>query len=190
VCSLAGASVSFTAKGMCVIDANQAGDGNYLASAVSQQTVTVTAPIASQQIGTGIVSTGGVQPASIVPNNHFVDPPRYQAHRDGSFVLSVKVPGPGRIDVMVTAWKSNLIHGALDARLFKLLQPAPGRFVFGRAHASAIHAGTTQILLSPNAVGRRLVARDRPETLVRIWVTFTPPHGRSHSVGYYGVLLG
>jgi hypothetical protein len=190
VCSIAGAAVSFTAAGICVIDANQAGNGNYLPSTVSQQTVTVTAPIASQQIGTGIVSTGGVQPVSILPTNHFVDPPRYKAHSDGSFALSVKVPGPGRIDVMVTAWKSNLIHGALDARLFKLLQPAPGRFVFGRAHASATHAGTTQIQVTPNAMGRGLVARDRPETLVRIWVTFTPPHGRSHSVGYYGVLLG
>ena len=47
-----------------------------------------------------------------------------------------------------------------------------------------------KILVNPNTEGRLLVARNRPETLVRIWVTFTPPNGRSHSVGYYGVLLG
>jgi hypothetical protein len=183
VCSIAGAVVSFTAAGTCVIDANQAGDGNYLASKMSQQTVTVAATVVNQQTGTGPV-------LSVLPPNHFVEPPRYKAQPNGSFFVSVKVPGPGRIDVMITAWKGNLIHGALDAHLFKLLQPAPGRFVFARARANAGGAGTLKILVKPNAEGRRLVARNRPETLVRIWVTFTPPHGRSHSVGYYGVLLG
>jgi hypothetical protein len=185
VCSIAGAVVSFTAAGVCVIDANQAGNGNYLASVVSQQTITVTAPVAGQQTGTGTVP-----PVSILPNDHFVEPPRYKAQSDGSFLVSVKVPGPGRVDVMVTAWKSNLVHGALDARLFRLLQPAPGRFVFARARATATRAGTLQIQVTPNAEGRRLLGRHRPQTLVRVWVTFTPSNGRSHSIGYYGVLLG
>ena len=185
VCSIAGAVVSFTAPGTCVIDANQAGNGNYLASAVSQQTVTVMAPVVSSQPGPATVP-----PVSILPNNHFVEPPRYKAQSDGSFVVSVKVPGPGRVDVMITAWKGNLVHGSLDARLFRLLQPAPGRFVFARAHATAIRAGTLQIQVNPNAEGRRLLGRHRPETLVRVWVTFTPPNGRSRSIGYYGVLLG
>jgi hypothetical protein len=185
VCSIAGAVVSFTGAGSCVIDADQAGNGNYLAASTSRQTLTVTAPVVSQQTGPGPV-------VSILPPNHFVEPPRYKARNDGSFFVSVKVPGPGRIDVMITAWKGNLIHGARDARLFrfKLLQPAPGRFVFARAHAHAGAAGTVQILVNPNAEGRRLLARNRPKTLVRVWVTFTPRNGRSHSVGYYGVLLG
>ena len=183
VCSIAGAAVSFTGAGACVIDADQAGNGNYLASKTSQQTVTVTAPSVSQQAGTGPV-------VSVLPSNHFVEPPRYTARRNGSFFISVRVPGPGRIDVMITAWKGNLIHGALDAHLFKLLQPAPGRFVFARARANASAGGVVKILVNPNTEGRLLVARNRPETLVRIWVTFTPPNGRSHSVGYYGVLLG
>jgi Putative Ig domain len=183
VCSIAGAAVSFTGAGACVIDADQAGNGNYLASKTSQQTVTVTAPSVTQQTGPGPV-------VSVLPPNHFVEPPRYTARRNGSFFISVRVPGPGRIDVMITAWKGNLIHGALDAHLFKLLQPAPGRFVFARARANASAGGVVKILVNPNTEGRLLVARNRPETLVRIWVTFTPPNGRSHSVGYYGVLLG
>jgi hypothetical protein len=185
VCSITGAVVSFTTGGVCVIDANQAGNGNYLASAQSEQKVTVTAPVAGQQTGTSIST-----PVSVLPRNHFVDPPRYTARRNGSFVVSVKVPGPGRVDVMITAWKGNLIHGALDARLFRLMQPAPGRFVFARARAGATRSGTLQIQVTPNAEGQRLLARHRPETLVRVWVTFTPVHDRSHSVGYYGVLLG
>ena len=185
VCSITGAVVSFAAAGVCVIDANQAGNGNYLASAPSEQKVTVAAPVAGQQTSTGVSI-----PVSILPPNHFVDPPRYKARGNGSFVVSVKVPGPGRVDVMITAWKGNLVHGALDARLFRLLEPAPGRFVFARARASATRSGTLQIQVTPNAEGQRLLARHRPETLVRVWVTFTPVHGRSHSVGYYGVLLG
>ncbi|HUA06517.1 MAG TPA: hypothetical protein VMB27_21610 [Solirubrobacteraceae bacterium] len=201
VCSIAGADVSFAAAGVCIIDANQGGNGNYLASAPSQQTLTVTVPVATQQTGPGGVpvtgpvvnpqtGTGSSTPVSILPPNHFVDPPRYKARSNGSFTVSVKVPGPGRIDVMITAWKGNLVHGALDAKLFKLLQPAPGRFVFARARSSATRAGTVQMQVTPNAEGLRLLARQRPETLVRVWVTFTPLKGRSHSVGYYGVLLG
>jgi len=196
-CSIAGDVVSFTAAGVCTVDANQAGNGNYLAATPSRQTVTVTAPVAGQQTLPGAGPGGGQQagtgtstPVSVLPPNHFVDPPRYKARSNGSFIVSVKVPGPGRVDVMITAWKGNLVHGALDARLFKLLQPAPGRFVFARARASASRAGTVQIQVTANAQGRRLLARHRPETLVRVWVTFTPANGRSHSVGYYGVLLG
>ena len=185
VCSIAGALVSFTAAGVCIIDANQAGNGNYLASPRSQQTVNVTAPGVNQQTG-----TGSSTPVSVLPANRFVAPPRYKARRNGSFVVSVKVPGPGRVDVMITAWKGNLVHGALDARSIRLLHPAPGRFVFARARASAKRAGTLLILVTPNAQGRRLLARHRPKTLVRVWVTFTPANGRSHSIGYYGVLLG
>jgi hypothetical protein len=185
VCSITGAVVSFTAAGLCIIDANQTGNGNYLASAQGQQNVTVTAPVAGQETGTGIST-----PVTILPRNHFVDPPRYRARSNGSFVVSVKVPGPGRVDVMITASKGALIDGALDARLFRLMQPAPGRFVFARARASATRSGTLQIQVTPNAAGERLLARHRPQTLVRVWVTFTPAHGRSHSVGYYGVILG
>ena len=190
VCSIVGAVVSFSAAGVCIIDADQAGDGNYLASALSQQTVTATVAGASQQGVNPPTGTGGSRPVSVLPPNHFVDPPRYQARRNGSFIVSVKVPGPGRVDVMITAWNGNLVHGALDARLFRLLQPATGRFVFARAHARATRAGTLQIQVTPNAQGQRLLARHRAQTLVRVWVTFTPANGRSHSIGYYGVLLG
>ena len=41
-CSIAGATVSFTGAGSCVIDANQAGNTNYNAATQVQQTVTVT----------------------------------------------------------------------------------------------------------------------------------------------------
>ncbi len=42
VCTLSGRTVSYTATGSCVIDANQAGNGTYAAAAQAQQTITVT----------------------------------------------------------------------------------------------------------------------------------------------------
>jgi len=41
VCSILGSTVSFTAAGTCVIDANQAGDANYNAAPQAQQSFTV-----------------------------------------------------------------------------------------------------------------------------------------------------
>ena len=61
VCSIAGAAVSFTGAGACVIDADQAGNGNYLASKTSQQAVTVTAPSVASS-GTGPVVGSALQP--------------------------------------------------------------------------------------------------------------------------------
>jgi hypothetical protein len=98
----------------------------------------------------------------------------------------VKVPGPGTVNVMVTAWKTSLVHAA---RVTSLLQPALGRFVFARAHARALRAGTLRIIVTPNASGRRFLAGHRPRSRVRLWVTFTPPHGLPRSIGYYGILL-
>ena len=41
VCALSGGVVSFTASGTCIIDANQAGDGNYTAAPQAQQSFSV-----------------------------------------------------------------------------------------------------------------------------------------------------
>ena len=43
VCTVSGATVSYTAAGQCVIDANQAGNGTYAAAPQVQQTITVNA---------------------------------------------------------------------------------------------------------------------------------------------------
>jgi len=44
VCSVSGTTVNYLAAGTCVIDANQAGGGRYLAAPQVSQTVTVTGP--------------------------------------------------------------------------------------------------------------------------------------------------
>jgi hypothetical protein len=44
VCTVSGTSVTYTAAGNCVIDANQAGTATYLAAPQVEQTITVNKP--------------------------------------------------------------------------------------------------------------------------------------------------
>jgi hypothetical protein len=118
-----------------------------------------------------------------LPSNHPVAPPRITQRRDGRFVVVVKVPGPGRVNILVTAWNDNLAH------TLRLLNPAPGRFVFARARATANQARTLRIPVYPNANGRRLVKHHRYRVTLRLWVTYTPIGGHPHSTGYYGLHL-
>ena len=110
-------------------------------------------------------------------------PPRVKRHSDGQFVVVVKVPGPGTVDILVTAWQDNL------ARAARLLNPAPRRFVFARATATASGPTTLRIPVEPNARGRELVKHHRYRVTLRLWVTFTPKGGRPRSIGYYGLHL-
>jgi len=109
--------------------------------------------------------------------------PRLKPHSDGRFVVVVKVPGPGRVDILVTAWNDNL------ADAVRLLQPAPGRFVFARAKAIAMSKTTLRIVVRPNAKGQRLVKHHRYRVTLRLWVTYTPTDGQTRSIGYYGLHL-
>ena len=95
---------------------------------------------------------------------------------DGSLSLVVTVPGPGRLDMMETAWNDNL------ARL-ALLQPAPHRFVFARAHTQATSAGKLRVVVRPNTRGRLLVHHHAYRVTLRLWVTYTPIGGAHGPMG-------
>ena len=118
-----------------------------------------------------------------LPANHLVARPRLKPHADGVFVVTVKVPGPGTVNILIAAWKNNLAHTT------RLLQPAPGRFVFARAHKTASGPGTLRILVKPNARGRELVAHHTYRVTLRLWVSYTPTGGRQRDIGYYGLHL-
>ncbi|OAI39634.1 hypothetical protein AYO39_02645 [Actinobacteria bacterium SCGC AG-212-D09] len=102
---------------------------------------------------------------------------------DGTIRFLLRVPGPGGIDVLETAWRDNL------ARTATLLQPAPRRFVFARAYRIASGAGTIRVTVGPNARGRLLVAHHSYPVTLRLWVTYTPLGGEHRSVGLYGLHL-
>jgi hypothetical protein len=69
---------------------------------------------------------------TVRPDNR--EAPRFKALASGAFIVTVKLPGPGRVDILVTVWDDNLATTA------KLLNPAPHRFVFARGHAIAQRA--------------------------------------------------
>lgn len=129
-----------------------------------------------------------------LPSNRLLAAPHLTPDSSGAVPVSVGVPGGGRVDVLVTAWRDNLatdprLSGAAVARLAGLLQPTPGRFVFARAHATAQHATTLRILVTPSQLGSRLVAQHRYPVTLRLWVTYTPTGGHPRSIGYYGLHL-
>ncbi|MGZ4325344.1 MAG: SBBP repeat-containing protein [Solirubrobacteraceae bacterium] len=103
--------------------------------------------------------------------------PQLHTRADGTITLSVKVPGPGSVDVLVTAWNDNVARMAL-------LQPAAGRFVYARWHAATIAAR-----VRPNARGRLLVRRHTYRVTLRLWVTYTRTGRHSRSLGLYGLHL-
>jgi hypothetical protein len=107
-----------------------------------------------------------------------------EAQADGTISFQVKVPGPGALDLLETAWDDNLAHTA------SVLQPAAHRFAAGRAHADATHAGVLDLRVSDNAQGERLVQHHRYAVTLRLWVTYTPNRGSQTSVGFYGLHLG
>ena len=118
---------------------------------------------------------------TVLPSNRHIE--KFKAAANGTFTLTVTVPGPGRVDVLETAWNNNV------ATVAKALNPAPHRFVFARGHAIAKRAQTLRITVKPNAHGRRLVAHHSYLVTLRIWVSFTPRGGRQYNIGYYNVHL-
>lgn len=104
--------------------------------------------------------------------------------RDGTVSFKVKVPDPGTIDVLETAWEdNNLVHTAV------LLHPARRRFVVARALRRAKRATMLAIRVTPNRRGTHLVHHSRYRVTLRLWVSFTPAGGKYRKQGFYGLHL-
>jgi hypothetical protein len=153
-------------------------------SSVGRHAFTVTATSTDGQVTRGTITYTVLRPSS-----RLVGPPQLKPKRDGRFVIIVKAPGRGAVDILVTAWKDNLAHTATVAHTTKLTQPATGRFVFARAHARAKKASTLRILVTPTVKGHQLVAHHRYRVTLRLWISYTPTGGRQRDVGYYGLHL-
>lgn len=138
----------------------------------------------------GQTTTRSVRYTVLKPSNRLVKRPHVARRSGGRFIVIVKVPYPGRVDILMTAWKNSVaVAAGLPTPRPVLLQPAIGRFVFARAHAIARRATTLRILVRPNARGRRLVAHHRRGTTLRLWISYTPAGGNPGKIGYYGLRL-
>ena len=117
----------------------------------------------------GQATTRSVRYTVLRPTNKLVKQPHLKPHSDGRFNVTVKVPHPGRVDILVTAWNDNFAALADVLAESGAVQPAIGRFVFARAHTIATHATTLHILVRPNARGQLLVAHHRYRVTLRLW---------------------
>jgi PKD domain len=116
------------------------------------------------------------------PSNHF-KVSRIKTHGNGSITFNVRIPGPGAIDVLETAWNNNLASAAV------LLAPAPRRFVVARVRKTARRATTLTLRVTPNKRGQRLVRHHTYRVTLRLWVSYTPNGGRFRKRGFYGLHL-
>jgi hypothetical protein len=160
-------------------DQNGNGPGqplNTSSNGVHQLTVTATSADGQQ-------TTQTVSYRVRLPSNHLLAPIRFKGQRNGVFIVNVKVPGPGVVHVLLTAWENNI------AGIARVLNPAPKRFVFGRGIARPNHKGWVRIVVRPNPFGRQLLANPRYRITLRLWVSYIPKHGNQRDHSFYGLHL-
>jgi hypothetical protein len=117
------------------------------------------------------------------PSNRFTIS-NLAVHNGGrALSFDLNLPGPGGIDVLETEWRDNLRAGVAA------LQPAPRRIALSRLRFHARHGGTVPVSVTLNSVGRRLLKSHRYRVQVRLWVSFTPTGGLTHSEGIVGIKL-
>jgi hypothetical protein len=117
---------------------------------------------------------------TVLPNNSF-SIKGVHARTDGTTAVHLRLPGPGTVDVMETAWNDNL------AAVASLPGPAPHRFVIGRRDIAAVRGGVVIVHVTPNRFGKLLLAHHRYRIAFRLWVSYTPIRGRQRRIGKSGL---
>jgi hypothetical protein len=116
-----------------------------------------------------------------LPSNHFTIS-HIKTQADGTITFRVKVPAPGSVQVLESAWDDDLAAVAT-------LAPGPGRFAFGRQRANARRAGTLRIRVVPGLFGTLLALHHVSRVTLRLAVTYTPTTGRARTIVVHGVHL-
>jgi hypothetical protein len=117
------------------------------------------------------------------PSDHLVTRPHLKPHADGRFVVVVKVPGSGRVDI-----PGHRLERQPGAR-GQATQSGTGPVRVRPRLSHRIKATILRILARPNGEGRMLVKHHRYRVTLRLWVTYTPTNGRPRNIGYYGLHL-
>ena len=133
-------------------------------STVGQRTYTVSAASRDGQ------RTDRTITYTVSPDNQFTIT-HLKTFANGVITFSIEIPGPGKIDVLATAWDDNL------ATIATSRPPGPRRFVVASHRAAADHATTLRIRVNPNACGTLLVHHHTYRVTLRLSVSYTPTHG-------------
>jgi len=102
--------------------------------------------------------------------------------KSGTIELTLTVPGPGSVAVLGTHSEPSSNASAAAT----LLSPGYHRVAWtARGQVTATKASTMRITLTPNSAGALMLrsARDHGKAMhVRVWATYTPTGGYSHSI--------
>jgi hypothetical protein len=102
---------------------------------------------------------------SVVPTTNRFAVARIGATPSGAARLALKLPGPGSVRVLATAW--NAAAGA-----------AARHVLYGAAHAGARRAGPLSVVVAPTGAGRALLRTRRVRPVIALAVTYTPTGAR------------
>jgi Subtilase family len=165
VCTVAGATVSFVGAGRCTIDANQAGDADYLPASDAQQSFGVASliPIVKPAGESGTLSFTSLQPpAPLAPDSNFsLQGAPALNRRTGAVTFTVSVANRGALNWLVTF--SNGKFGVYQAstgtcksgevRLAGRCRAA--RIVFARGSLTATAPGRLSFTARPSASAKK-----------------------------------
>jgi hypothetical protein len=131
--------------------------------------------------GAGGTPNGPSGTPSGTPSSNDVRFTRVRTNADGSLRFTVRFPGRGRAETMLTARRVTLAGASAT------FTPLPSRFAFATGRFTVRRAGPSSLTLRPNRRGRELIARGRGATRLRLWVAFTPTGGRQRKISVFGV---
>ncbi len=98
----------------------------------------------------------------VVPTTNRFMVERLRATPSGEARLALKLPGPGAVHVVATAW--NAAAGAQG-----------GRLAYGTASAGARRGGPLVLVVEPTAAGRALLRARGARPVIALKVTYAPP---------------
>ncbi len=105
----------------------------------------------------------------VVPTTNRFVLVRLRAAGSGEARLALKLPGPGSVRVVATAW--NAAAGASSRHL-----------AYGTASAGARRAGPLALVVEPTAAGRALLGEHGARPVIALTVTYKPPGARARVV--------